>query len=404
MPSQVTNYQCPACTGPLHFVGESGKLECDYCGSTYEVSEIEALYQKKEEQAAKAHEDASSKDASDKDASDKDASDKDAENPDSWDVSGLSGDWGADAAGMKVYNCPSCGAELICEESTAASSCPYCGNPNVVPGQFSGTLRPDFVLPFKLSKEDAVKALKKYYRGKFFLPRSFTSGNHIQEIKGIYVPFWMFDGEAVGDARYEATRSHTYRSGDYEITETEHYDVYRSGAVAFEKIPVDASSKMPDDYMDSIEPYDYQDLKPFSTAYLPGFLADKYDVTVEECSDRADERAAKTVRDLFYRDASAGYETCISVSENISIQRGKVHYALMPVWLLNTKWNGQDFLFAMNGQTGKMVGDLGKIVTEGAHISAIQLAGIVINETVILISHGRSRKAENHNQGQKHYP
>lgn len=183
MPSQVTNYQCPACTGPLHFVGESGKLECDYCGSTYEVSEIEALYQKKEEQAAKAHEDASIKDASDQEASAKDASDKDTENPDSWDVSGLSGDWGTDAAGMKVYNCPSCGAELICEESTAASSCPYCGNPNVVPGQFSGTLRPDFVLPFKLSKEDAVKALKKYYRGKFFLPRSFTSGNHIQEIK-----------------------------------------------------------------------------------------------------------------------------------------------------------------------------------------------------------------------------
>ena len=360
MPSQVTNYQCPACTGPLHFVGESGKLECDYCGSTYEVSEIEALYQKKEEQAAKAHEDASIKDASDQEASAKDASDKDTENPDSWDVSGLNGDWGTDAAGMKAYNCPSCGAELICEESTAASSCPYCGNPNVVPGQFSGTLRPDFVLPFKLSKEDAVKALKKYYRGKFFLPRSFTSGNHIQEIKGIYVPFWMFDGEAVGDARYEATRSHTYRSGDYKITETEHYDVYRSGAVAFEKIPVDASSKMPDDYMDSIEPFDYAGLKPFSTAYLPGFFADKFDVSIEESSSRADKRCRQSLSDALQGTARNGrpYTSVMPTGEDIHLKRTGVHYALLPVWMLNTRWNGKNYMFAMNGQTGRMVGDL----------------------------------------------
>ena len=83
------------------------------------------------------------------------------------------------------------------------------------------------------------------------------------------------------------TQVHTYTSGDYEITETRHYDVQRAGSIAFEKIPVDASSKMPDDYMDSIEPFDYADLKPFSTAYLPGFLADKYDVSVEDSRERA---------------------------------------------------------------------------------------------------------------------
>ena len=85
----------------------------------------------------------------------------------------------------------SCGAELICDENTAATSCPYCGNPTVVPGQFSGQLRPDFIIPFKLSKEDAVKALKDHYKGKIFLPKSFTQENHVQEIQGIYVPFWM---------------------------------------------------------------------------------------------------------------------------------------------------------------------------------------------------------------------
>ena len=348
MPTQVTNYQCPACTGPLHFVGASGKLECEYCGASYEVAEIEALYAEKEEKAAAAQQAAEEANAGQNPPS---------EDGDAWDTSGFSEDWGTEGDGMRAYSCPSCGAELICDENTAATSCPYCGNPTVVPGQFSGQLRPDFIIPFKLSKEDAVKALKDHYKGKILLPKSFTQENHVQEIQGVYVPFWMFDGEAEGDARYEATRSHTYRSGDYEITETEHYDIYRAGFISFEKIPADASSKMPDDHMDSIEPYDYQELKPFSTAYLPGFLADKFDVTVEQCRQRADQRCAGTLSATL-RDTVTGYHTCTLIHDRVSLKRGKVHYALMPVWMLNTKWKGKDFLFAMNGQTGKLVGDL----------------------------------------------
>ena len=346
MPTQVTNYQCPACTGPLHFVGGSGKLECEYCGASYDVAEIEALYAEKEEKAAAAQQ-----------AAEETRQSAPSGDGGAWDTSTLSEDWGAEGGGMRAYGCPSCGAELICDETTAATSCPYCGNPTVVPGQFSGQLRPDFIIPFKLSKEDAVRALKGHYKGKFFLPKSFTQENHVQEIQGIYVPFWMFDGEAEGDARYAATRSHTYRSGDYEITETEHYDVYRAGMVNFEKIPVDASSKMPDDHMDSIEPYDYQELKPFSTAYLPGFLADKFDVTVEQCRQRADQRCEGTLSATL-RNTVTGYHTCTLIHDSVNLKRGKVHYALMPVWMLNTKWKGKDFLFAMNGQTGKLVGDL----------------------------------------------
>ena len=258
---------------------------------------------------------------------------------------------------MKAYSCPSCGAELICDASTAATSCPYCGNPTVVPGQFSGALKPDFVIPFKLSREDAVAALKKHYKGKPLLPKAFTNGNHIEEIKGIYVPFWMFDGQAEGSVDYEGRVIHVYKSGDYEITETAHYDVRRGGSIAFEKVPVDASSKMPDDHMDSIEPYNYEELKPFSTAYLPGFLADKYDVTVEQSRERADGRCTASLEGALRRTTTE-YTSCTPRQKNIHLNRGKVHYALLPVWMLHTKWNGKDFLFAMNGQTGKLVGDL----------------------------------------------
>ena len=364
MPTQVTNYQCPACTGPLHYSAKSGKLECDYCGSSFDVAEIEALYAREEAEAAAAKQEAEA--AAAKQAADakaeaaqaaKDEAAEAAAASGGWDTSDLSRDWGAEADGLRVYSCPSCGAELICDQSTAATACPYCGNPAIVPGQFSGALRPDYILPFRLSKDDAVQALRAHYKGKPFLPRSFTSANHIEQIQGVYVPFWLFDGGAEGAASYRASNTNVYETGDYEITETRHYHVVRAGSLAFEKIPVDASSKMPDDHMDSIEPFDYTQLRPFSTAYLPGYLADKYDVTIDDSRDRADTRCRETLAQAL-RDTVTGYGACVTEREDIALRRGKVHYALLPVWMLSTKWHGQDFLFAMNGQTGKLVGDL----------------------------------------------
>lgn len=355
MPTQVTNYQCPACTGPLHYSAKSGKLACDYCGSSFDVAEIEALYARKEAEAAAAKQAADAK-AEAAQAAKAEAAEADAASG-GWDTSDLSRDWGAEADGLRVYSCPSCGAELICDQSTAATACPYCGNPAIVPGQFSGALRPDYILPFRLSKDDAVQALRAHYKGKPFLPRSFTSANHIEQIQGVYVPFWLFDGGAEGAASYRASNTNVYETGDYEITETRHYHVVRAGSLAFEKIPVDASSKMPDDHMDSIEPFDYAQLRPFSTAYLPGYLADKYDVTIDDSRDRADTRCRETLAQAL-RDTVTGYGACVTEREDIALRRGKVHYALLPVWMLSTKWHGQDFLFAMNGQTGKLVGDL----------------------------------------------
>ncbi|MBQ7145048.1 MAG: hypothetical protein IJR65_07830 [Oscillospiraceae bacterium] len=349
MPS-IINYKCPACTGPLHYVGSSGKLECDYCGSVYDVAEIEALQKPKEEAAQAAFQQQQQQEA-------KEAAEAAAFAADGWDASAISANWGADAQGMRAYNCPSCGAELICDETTAATSCPYCGNNTIVPGQFSGTLKPDLILPFRLDKQAALDALRNHYRKKPFLPKRFSDQNQIEQIRGIYVPFWLFDGTAEADATFEGTRSHTRRQGKYEVTTTEHYNVHRSGSLAFEKVPVDASSKIPADHMDSIEPFNYDELMPFSTAYMPGFLADKYDISAADCISRADDRCENTVIDAL-RDTVHGYETVTPMGHEVWLHRGKVHYALLPVWLLNTKYNGKDYLFAMNGQTGRLVGDL----------------------------------------------
>ena len=337
MASQITNYQCPACTGPLHFASGSGKLECDSCGSVFEVAEIEALYAEKEAAAAEAEAKAEAQDAA-------------------WEAASSS-DWGEDAAHMRADACPSCGAQLICEETTAATSCPYCGNPTVVPGKFAGALRPDFVIPFKLDHEAAKKALKGHYRKNPFLPKAFSAANHIEEIKGVYVPFWLFDASVQAEASYHATNISSRDEGDYRVTTTMHYNVRRGGTADFMNVPADASKKMPDDYMDSIEPYDFAELKPFSTAYLPGYLADRFDVDAATCGQRADRRCKKTTEDLLRQDVM-GYTSVSRESIHMQVRNRQAYYALLPVWMLTTRWNKKRYLFAMNGQTGKFVGEL----------------------------------------------
>jgi len=334
MATQITNYQCPACTGPLQFSAELGKLKCEFCGSEYEVAYIEQMYATKEDKAAAAG------------------------TVNDWDLAMAGGVWSEEeAAHMRAYSCPSCGAQVICDDTTAATSCPYCGNPTTVPGNFAGTLKPDFVIPFMHDKEKAKDALKNYYKGKKFLPNTYMAGNRIEDIKGIYVPYWLFSCRTDGNMTYNATKVHKYTSGNEEITVTEHYNVARKGNVKFEKVPVDGSVKMPDTHTEAIEPYDYKELKPFSSAYLPGFLADKYDISSEECNKRANERIKTSTEDAFLSTVK-GYDTVTTTTSHISISDGDVKYAMFPVWMLSTKWKGEDFLFAMNGQTGKLIGDL----------------------------------------------
>lgn len=345
MASQINNYQCPACSGPLRFDGVSGMLVCDYCGSNYQVAQIEAMYaeQEKAAQAAMAQ-------ANEQLQHEAQQAAQDGQEYVNYDQER----WGEN---MKGYSCPSCGAELVCDNSTAATSCPYCGNPTVIPGQFAGMEKPDYIIPFKLDKKHAEDALYNHYKGKKFLPDAFTKDNHVKKVQGVYVPFWVYDGTAQGRIMCNCTNSQTHTEGDYRVTRTQHYHVTREGNAGFHMVPADASSKMPDDYMDSIEPYDYNEMREFSSAYLPGFLADKYDVSKEECSKRIIPRIENSlVHEL--EKTVIGYGSCITESKDVHSNLGKISYAMMPVWLLCTKWNGQDYLFAMNGQTGKMVGNL----------------------------------------------
>ena len=351
MPSQVTNYKCPACTGPLHFESSTGRMECEYCGSTFTVNEIEALYEAKDEQASAAFAGAEAAQNAADDENFTDGLDVD------WDLSGAGSNWGAEGEGLRAYNCPQCGAELICDATTAATSCPYCGNPTIVPGQFAGTLRPDLVVPFRLDKEAAKAALREHFKGKKLLPRAFSSENHLDEVKGVYVPFWLFDADAEADMRFNASRVRSWSDRNFNYTETRYYRLYRNGAMRFENVPVDGSEKMPDDVMESLEPFDTSQAVPFKKAYLTGYFADRYDVSAADSVGRANERVKNSTIQAFSQ-TTGGYAGVNCCGSNIRLHNARAKYALLPVWILNTTWQGKNYQFAMNGQTGKFVGDL----------------------------------------------
>ena len=346
MSSEITTYQCPSCTAPLHFSEASGRLECDYCGSSFSVEDVEAMFAEKNRKAEAASEQAEL---------------RENENvqtlSENWDLDNVGEEWGVDAKDLRAYSCPSCGAELICDSTTAATACPYCGNPTIIPGQLGGARKPDLIIPFRVDKEAAIRALKKHYSKKPLLPSAFAKESHIQQIKGVYVPFWLFDAQVDADMTFNTTRTHVHSTNDEVITETDHFLVHRQGSLRFENVPVDGASKMPDSHMDAIEPFDYSGLKPFSMSYLPGFLADRYDISKEESANRANARCAASA-EAALRGTVLGYESCITSGRNIVIRPGKVKYALMPVWVLSTQWKGKNFLFSMNGQTGKLIGDL----------------------------------------------
>ena len=344
----LQEYKCPCCGGAIAFDSTLQKLKCPYCDTEFDIETLENYGKELE-----------------------------GEPDDSmcWETS-AGVDWQeGEADGLRSYVYKSCGGEIVADDTTAATSCPFCGNPVVMSGQVSGYLKPDYVIPFKLDKKAAKEALKKHYSGKKLLPKVFKDENHIDEIRGVYVPFWLFDADADAHIRYKATRVRAWSDSDYNYTETSFFSVVRGGSIGFQRVPVDGSSKMPDDLMESVEPFYFEDAVDFHTAYLAGYLADKYDVDAEAAVPRANERIKSSTADAFAQTVQ-GYATVTPEASGIHLQNGRAKYALYPVWLLNTTWKGKKYTFAMNGQTGKFVGDLP--LDKGAYKKWLfGLAGIV---------------------------
>ncbi len=388
--STIIEYKCPACGGTLEFDVALQKMKCPYCDT---VTDVEDLISK-DEVLNDGNIDVNSL----------------PENEFSW-KSEIGNSWEKEETEkMSVFICKSCGGEIVGDENTGATECPYCGNQVVFSERFGGGLKPDYVIPFKLTREQAKDNYKKHIEKKFLLPKLFKQENHIDEIKGIYVPFWLHSSKVNAFARFDAEKIRTWSDSNYEYTEVTTYDVFRSGKMNFNNIPADGSSKMPDDLMESVEPFDFSEAVPFQSAYLAGYFADKYDVDEKETEERVNERLRQSTIDVL-RDTVVGYTNVSNFDPGIfrkkmnkmdetsyddpfantntegsgvSMTEGNIKYALYPVYLLSSTYKGEKYTFAMNGQTGKFVGNLPMDKTKRNITFAGLFAGLTALSTVLL--------------------
>ena len=327
--SDILEYKCPACGGTISFDSHTQKMKCPYCESEFDVESLkehDAILNEQPKEDMNWHTDGGA-------------------------------EWHDGENGTVVFSCTSCGGEIVGDVNTAATSCPYCGSTVIVAGTLSGALKPDLVIPFKLDREAAKDNFRNFLKGKKLLPKLFTDQHTIDKVTGIYVPFWLYDCDVDASICYKATMTTAWSDSRNNYVKTDTYSLLRAGRVTFEGVPEDGSSKMDDAMMEAIEPFDYSQAVDFQTAYLAGYLADKYDVTSEECAPRANARIKKSTEDLFAETAS-GYATVVAEKTDISTAKGKIRYALLPVWTLAVNYAGTNYRFAMNGQTGKLIGDL----------------------------------------------
>ena len=323
-------FKCPCCGGTLQFDSKSQNIICPYCDSQFAASDL-------------------------KEYTDDLASDKVEDT--SWDESRVEAYTNEEMKGMKIYSCDSCGGEIIVEETTSSTSCPYCGNNLLVTKELSGDLKPNRVIPFKKDKDAVMESMKKFLKKKVLLPSSFSKDNVIEEIKPLYVPFWLFDADVDGKVRFNGEVVRSYSDSNYNYKETKYYSIIREGHIAFDHVPVDGSKKMEDKLMESIEPFDFGESTEFNVAYLAGYAADRYDVSKDETFNRATQRCREGTIQAFRNDIS-GYSNVTVSDSNIQLFDTKAQYALYPVWVMNTKWKDKNYRFAVNGQSGKMAGNL----------------------------------------------
>ncbi len=334
----VLDHKCISCGATLPFNPKTQRWDCDYCGASYSLIDLN----KKEYEIKKQ----------------------------------------SKPLNLDSYHCPDCGAQIVADETTTATFCVYCGNTNIIKDRLKGDFNPSKIIPFKTTKEQAINAFKKMRKGKIYAPKEFSDEKNIQKITGVYIPFWVYDCNSNGRVTFYCKNVKTWSSGDYTYTKTDHYEVIRGGSMEFDNVPVDGSTKFIDDMMDSIEPFDYKDLEDFDVSYLSGFLSESYDIDKELASTRMKKRVENTMIEELKKTVKA-YSSVNLTNTDINLNIGETEYMLLPVWMLNIKYNDKNYLFAMNGQTGKMIGDVPAVVSRVLIITGIVFVNLFIIFSII---------------------
>lgn len=337
----AVQYKCPNCGAGLKFDPEKQDFICEYCDSVFKE---QGFFDKDEK--------LDSKDV----VQEQDAGFENA----------------------LLYVCPSCGAEIVTDETTAATTCYYCSNPVVLSGRLSGEFKPDNIIPFKIDKNGAIAKFKDLCSKKKFLPKDFIAESHLEEIKGVYFPYWYIDGESDGNINAVSKQVRSWMVGDMRHTETTVRGHFRQGNLSIRNMPEAALKSKDRDILKYVCPYSSADFVPFSMSYLSGFFAEKRDVEINEIEKSVDEKIKSFSSEKLLR--SVEYPNVSLKDSDIRVSNLNWSYNLLPVWVLNYKHKDKNYIYALNGQTGKVYGEMPVCNKKLAAL----FAGITVAASVVL--------------------
>lgn len=315
-------YRCANCGGALEYSVEKNKMICEHCESEFEVNEVnDSEFKRKAEQAIN------------------------SVNETKDDTVKMEPRFAGESMKMNIVKCTSCGAELAANENEVATFCAYCGQPTVVFDRVEDVLKPDYIIPFEIEQADAERIIRDSFEKGFFVPQKIKQFQ-IEKLRGIYVPFWLMDFD------YEDNQYWKYKQKSGKSYVTRYAHIY--GKCKFHDVTVDASSHLNDDSSQRLEPYDMRQRKPFNSAYLSGFYADKFNQSAEELNSVAFKRVKALFDDATYHYLDRNGATLYISSPKYEMT-GK-RYALLPAWFLSFRYDNIPYTIMVNGQTGKMVG------------------------------------------------
>ena len=329
MDNGIVAYQCPSCGAPLTYTTESQDFGCAYCGSHFTKETLDKPLEGHTETIS----------------------------PEEAELYEKQKKFGED---NRLYLCPGCGAAIITDsELSASAECAYCHSAVVLSGRLAGQYRPDKIIPFKKTREDALAQFKAWTgKKKFFMAKGFGSEETLAKMQGIYIPFWLAD--CCVEGRVNATCFNTVstiRKGDYIITTKAKYDVVREGSIIYQGVPADGSTSADDALMDSVEPFDYTEMVDFDLSYLSGHSAQRYDVTQDQVFPRINSRVLEATEKAFLGTIK-GYGQVNVSGKAMRINNINWQHVMLPLWFLSYKYKDKMYYFAMNAQTGKFGGNL----------------------------------------------
>lgn len=322
----VISYKCPGCGAPLTYDPNAEKTACKYCFSSFSLEELEEYNQKLLAKAAETEQQEAARSAQVPDA-------------------------------LKGYTCNSCGAEVVTDETTAATFCYYCHNPVILSDRLGGDFRPQKIIPFTFDRQAAEAQFLKWARTKKFVPKSFYSDSQMEKLTGMYLPFWLADANTHVNIAGTGISQRIWTEGNTEYTENSHYDFAREGQFDLKNVSKLALNKIEPELINSVANYDEDNMKDFSMLYLSGFFSETYEIDQKTIEPQIEADAAEHIDNLI-NDSLSNYDRVDYKYKEINTQLSNWQYALFPTWVMTYNYGGRTYVYAVNGQSGQAYGEL----------------------------------------------